>query len=201
MNKNITSTILLVLAIGMYFTVTQGVIDGAKAVQVVNAKYISAMDSADQLRKERDKVRDTFNSISKDDQDRLKKMIPSTVDNIRLIIDISNVARKQNLSLEDIKATVSQAGQKGSVAKSSATATSQPNGTTAVATDTIATPILDTVTVTFKVTAPYQQFKTFMQELEASLRIMDMTSLTLTANDTGTYDYKVELKTYWMRSQ
>jgi len=196
MNKNITATILLVLAVGMYFTVTQSVIDSAKAVQLVNDKYVSAMASADQLLKERDKVRNSYNSISKDDQDRLKKMIPSTVDNIRLIIDLSNLARQRNVSFQGLKAVVSSGGQ-----NSNAKGSAAPSGTNDATSGNIPTPILDTVTISFSVTAPYQQFKVLMEDLEANLRIMDITKLTLTANDTGTYDYTVELKTYWMRSQ
>jgi hypothetical protein len=53
--------------------------------------------------------------------------------------------------------------------------------------------------VSFNVTAPYQQFISFMQDLEASLRVMDLTHLTVSANDTGTYDFGVQLTTYWLR--
>ncbi len=45
------------------------------------------------------------------------------------------------------------------------------------------------------------QFISLLQDLEANLRVMDVTHLSLTANDSGTYDWSVELKTYWLRSQ
>ncbi len=199
MNRNITATILIVLAAGIYFTVTQNMLTEAKAVQKVNAQYSAAIDSADQLIKVRDQVLKNYNNLSIDDKDRLNKMLPNTVDNIRLIIDLNSVALKHGFSLRNIKAIASGAGQKGgtaSVSTPSVMPNSVMNGQ-----NTIATPVLDTVTVSFSVSAPYLQFISFMQDLEADLRIMDLTHLTMSANDTGTYDYSVEFKTYWMRTQ
>ena len=202
MNRNITATILLVLAIGIYFTVTQGVLDSARAIQTVNAQYLSAMDSADQLIKGRDQVLKNYNNLSQEDRARLDKMIPNTVDNIRLIIDLNNnVALRHGFSLKNIKAVASQNNQNGNAVQAQPAPSVPMNSVSNASVGSIPTPVLDTVTVSFSVTAPYQQFRSFMQDLEADLRIMDLTHLTLSVNDTGTYDYSVELKTYWMRSQ
>ncbi len=199
MNRNITATILIVLAAGIYFTVTQSMLDGAKAVQAVNVQYLAAIDSADQLIKVRDQVLKDYNTLSLDDKGRLNKMLPNTVDNIRLIIDLNSVALKHGFSLRNIKAVASAAGQKSTTASVSTPQMMPANNMNGA--NTIATPILDTVTVSFSVSAPYLQFISFMQDLEADLRIMDLTHLTMSVNDTGTYDYSLEFKTYWMRSQ
>ena len=199
MNRNITATILIVLAAGIYFTVTQSMLDGAKAVQAVNVQYLAAIDSADQLIKVRDQVLKDYNTLSLDDKGRLNKMLPNTVDNIRLIIDLNSVALKHGFSLRNIKAVASAAGQKSTTASVSTPQMMPANNMNGA--NTIATPLLDTVTVSFSVSAPYLQFISFMQDLEADLRIMDLTHLTMSVNDTGTYDYSLEFKTYWMRSQ
>ena len=204
MNRNITATILLVLAAGIYFTVTKGMLADAKAVQLVNTQYSSAIDSADQLIKVRDQVLKNYNNLSQDDRERLNKIVPNTVDNIRLIIDLNSVAMRHGFNLKNIKAVAAGTGNQkaNGTAAAVASAASSPvivNNTTK--SNTIATPVLDTVTVSFSVTAPYQQFKSFLQDLEADLRIMDLTHLTMTANDSDVYDFNVEFKTYWMRSQ
>jgi len=185
MNRNIIAIILIVLAGGMYFTVTKGMLDQAKAVQVVNAEYSSAIANAEKLIAVRGQVLKDYNNLSADEKERLNMMLPNTVDNIRLIIDLNSIAVKRNLTLRNIKAVASTDGQKAN----------------AVDTTAIAVPILDTVTVSFSLSAPYREFITFLQTLEADLRIMDLTHLTMSANDTGTYDYSVEFKTYWMRTQ
>ena len=44
MNKNITALILIVLAVGVYFTYTKGKIAELKSIQVVNAEYQKAIE-------------------------------------------------------------------------------------------------------------------------------------------------------------
>ena len=199
MNRNITATILVVLAIGIYLTVTKGMLADANAVQQVNVQYSTAIDSADQLIQVRDQVLKNYNGLSQDDRDRLDKMIPNTVDNIRLIIDLNSVALRHGFSLRNIKAVAGANAQNGNGTSGSTAPVMLSNN--AANANVIATPVLDTVTVSFSVSAPYLQFISFMQDLEADLRIMDLTHLTMSANDTGTYDYNVEFKTYWMRTQ
>jgi len=198
MNRNITATILIVLAVGIYATYTRGVWADASAVKSVNDSYASAIDNAQKLISVRDQVLKSYNDISADDRDRIDKMVPDTVDNIRLIIDLNSVALQHGFSLKNITAA---AKSDSSGASPSAQGTPASPGLSPSAADSlsIATPTLDTVTVSFSVTAPYQQFISFMQDLEASLRIMDITHLTVSANDTGTYDFGVELTTYWLR--
>lgn len=199
MNRNIIATILIVLAAGIYFTVTRSMLDEAKAVQVVNEQYTTAMNSADQLIKVRDQVLKDYNNLSTEDRDRLNKMLPNTVDNIRLVIDLNNVAQQHGFTLKNIRATAAQSA-KSSGSASNLTPTQQINMNNNSNTN-IAAPVLDTVSVSFSLSAPYLQFINFMQSLEADLRIMDLTHMTMTANDTGTYDYSVEFRTYWLRSQ
>src|SRR3989344_4755554 len=61
---------------------------------------------------------------------------------------------------------------------------------------------LDTVNISFSVMAPYQQFINLLRDLEANLRIMDVTHLSVSAGtNPNLYDFSVELQTYWLRQQ
>ncbi|MBU6427339.1 hypothetical protein KGQ27_03870 [Patescibacteria group bacterium] len=203
MNRNITATILTVLAVGIYFTYTSAKWDEVNAVRAVNNEYSQAIANADKLIRTRDQVLQSYNSLSADDRDRLDKMVPNTVDNIRLIIDLNNVASRYNLTLRSISAQVSsgQGAQNPPSAPPPAVPPMMPAGSGANANGSIPTPSLDTVTVSFDVTAPYAQFVQFMRDIEADLRITDLTHLTVTANDSGNYDFSVQLTTYWLRQQ
>lgn len=192
MNRNITSLILIALAVGIYFTYTKGVFTEAQAVKATNNQYVTAMNNAAKLIKTRDQVLDSFNKLSEDDRARLSKMVPSSVDNIRLIIDLNSVALRNGFSLKNIKATAS----KNSEGEASRSQSGVPNASTQ---SSVISTTLDTVTVTFTTTAPYQRFVAFLQELEASLRILDVKNLKVTSSDNGLYDFDVELTTYWLR--
>jgi Tfp pilus assembly protein PilO len=201
MNKNVTPLILIVLAIGIYFTYTKGQINEMKAIRVVNAGYEQALSNSEKLIKTRDEVLNTYNNIAEEDRARLEKMLPDNVDNIRLIIDVNGVAARYGLTLKNIKTNAS------AVAPTNTTSTVKPGQNT----NTNMSPTMnipntvkiansyDTVILSFSVNTNYQTFINLLRDLEASLRIMDISKITVTANDTGLYDYGVELKTYWLK--
>lgn len=196
MNRNATATILIVLAVGVYITFTRAKLAEVQSVRAVNNEYVSAIASADELVKVRDSVLKAYNNISADDRQRLDKMIPNTVDNIRLIIDLNSVALRHGFSLRNIKAMASN-----NTSKAASPEIQNMAGVTGGPSGFIPTPTLDTVTVSFSVTAPYQQFIDLMRDLEMDLRIMDLTHLTVSAGSSGNYDFSVEFKTYWLRQQ
>lgn len=197
MNRNITATILIVLAIGIYVTVTRAQVAELQVIRATNSEYSTAIDNAERLIKVRDRVLKDYNDIKEEDRDRLDRMIPNTVDNIRLIIDMNSIGIKHGFSLRNIKANANKSEKVSGVTSGVST----PRSSASRGEDTIPTPTLDTVSISFSVTATYQQFIDFMRDLESNLRIMDMTKLTLTSNDSGTYDFGVELRTYWLRQQ
>ena len=160
MNRNITALILIILAVACYFTYTQGAWSDAMAIKKVNDQYTSAIANAQRLVKVRDQVRSDFANISVDDQNKLAKMIPTSADNIRLIVDMNSIASKNGISLKDIKAS----------AVNDQTTTASPSSSQGIS---INTPKLSTVKVSFGTTASYAQFMNFLQALELNLRIMD----------------------------
>jgi Tfp pilus assembly protein PilO len=188
MNKNITATILIVLAIGIYLTVTEKILDQAKVVKIKNDEYVTALDKADQLIRVREKVLKEFNDISDVDRQRLDKMLPSAVDNIRLVIDLNTLAVTDGVQLASVSATTDPSKD------SSPSQPTDPNAPSRIATQT-----LDTVSVTFTSTATMSAFSKFMKDMESSLRIMDLTSLTVTPVEGGKFNFNVKMKTYWLR--
>ena len=116
--------------------------------------------------------------ISADDTARLEKLLPSNIDNIRLIIEIGNIAGGRNLiikniSIGEIKNTSNSIGQ-----------------------STIA---YGTLPLKFSVTASYNGFLALLNDLENNLRIIDVTDISFTSTDNGFYDFNVGLNTYWLK--
>lgn len=185
MNKNATALILIILAIGIYFTFTSNKLDELKEIRAVNSEYQQAINNAERLVKVRDSVLAAYNNISETDKDRLNKLVPDNVDNVRLIIDVKDdIAAAHGLSLKNIKTSSPDMQQQ------------QPTGTNTEAGNTSK---YGMVTLSFSVTTSYQIFMDFLKDLEASLRIMDISKLTVAINETGGYDFGVEVKTYWLK--
>ncbi len=188
MNKNATAVILIILSIGIYFTFTRAKIKEIRDVQRVNSEYQKAIENSTTLVKVRDKVLDEYNSISEDDKQRLNKLVPDNVDNVRLIIDVKDdIAARRGLLLKNIK-TESPTAQKTDSRPVVEGAEPPP-----------APEKYGVVTLSFSVSGGYESFVSFLQDLEASLRIIDVARLSIAANDTGTYDFNVDVKTYWLK--
>jgi len=186
MNKNATALILIVLALGIYFTFTASKIKEFQVVSAVNKQYQVALSNSENLVKVRDRVLASYNQISVDDQERLEKIIPNNVDNVRLIIDVNGVASRHGIAVKNIKTTT-------------ANTTSNSNGTSENQVPGASNQKYNTVTINFDISADYQTFLSFLRDLEASLRILEISRISLKASETGTYDYGVELKTYWLK--
>ena len=185
MNKNVTPIILIILALGIYFTFTRTKLNDLSAIKEVNLQYQHALNNSERLVKVRDSVLKTYNDISADDRERLEKMLPDNVDNVRLIIDANGVAARHGLAIKNVKTSATNANITTPAPVGRGTA-SVPNS-------------YDTVTLSFNVNTNYQTFIDFLKDLEASLRIMDISRITLNVSDTGIYEYGVEIKTYWLK--
>lgn len=194
MNKNATSLILIVIAIGVYFTFTRTKIDEYQSIQAVNTEYQNAIAKSEDLIKVRDDVRSIYNKIDPEDQARLDKMLPDNVDNVRLIIDVNSIASRHNIAIKNVK-TITSPTVPNSSSPTPTTNTGKPaTGTTAAASNKY-----NTVSLSFDVSGSYKTFVDFLTDLEASLRIIEISKINLKANDTGTYDYSVEIKTFWLK--
>jgi hypothetical protein len=188
--KNITSLILIILAIGLFFTYTNGELQATNAIRTTNAGYLTAIQNSEQLIKERDSVLATYNTLTAQEKANLDKILPDNVDNVRLMIDINNIASRHGILLQGLSTSADNTGT-GAGAN-----TSSGSGNSSSANPTSGT--VNSVSISFGFSSSYANFLSFMKDIESSLRILDITSMTVTANPTGTYNYSMQLQTYWL---
>lgn len=194
MNRNGTALILIVLSVGIYLTFTSGKIDELKGIQAVNEEYRTAIDNSARLIKVRDAVLGSYNNISSDDKERLNRILPDKMDNIRLIIDVKdNIAASHGLQLKDLKTEIKD-DSSGQIPQGIA-----GENTNAESKQGPVKSSYGTITLSFKVTASYQAFLSFIRDLESTLRVMDITSISMTkSEDENNYDFGVSLNAYWL---
>ncbi len=182
MNKNATPLILIILSIGIYFTFTRVEIDKVRAVMAVNSEYKTALKNSEELIKKRDQVLAAYNKIDPEDQERLDKIVPDNVDNVRLIIDLNGIAARHNISIKNVK-----------------TSTANKEASKSEDTSFVSSGEYNTVTMSFDLSTDYQTFQNFLRDLEVSLRIMQVSKISLKAGENGNFDYGVEVKTFWLK--
>lgn len=141
-------------------------------------KYTEALNNSNDLISVRNSLVEKSNMIPADNLERLKKLLPDHVDNARLIIDIDGIASKHGLNIRNLEIGNDVGGQ-GELGPDN-----NPYGT---------------ITLKFNVIAPYDKFRTFVKDLEESLRIIDVVGISFNSTETGYYDYGVTIKTYWIK--
>lgn len=193
MNKNLTPIILIILAIGIYFTFTRVKLDEIKSIRAVNQVYVQALENSEKLIKVRDAVIGNYNKLDIADRENLEKLIPDNIDNVRLIIDTNSVAARHGIILKNIK-TVTTDDKAGASSNVPTTPVSQ---NTSVTSPTVGS--YNTMTLKFTVASSYEAFKAFMTDLESSLRIMDVSKISLKVGESSAYNYEVEIQTYWLK--
>jgi Tfp pilus assembly protein PilO len=174
---------LLIAAIGLFVMYTNPTYAGLKDERVVDAAYSDALGKAKELRARREELERKQNAFEPENQQKLARLIPDQVDNIRLIIDINNIAARHGLSLSGVAL--------GEVSNSSREANTLSVGPSSEP--------VGSVSLGFSVTASYEEFLAFLQDLEHSLRILDIEKLSFTSGETlNKYSFDFTIRTYWL---
>lgn len=181
--RTVLPILLLVASAGLFFGFTNPTYEATKQISAQTAAYDQALTTAKQLRDQRDQLlakRDTF---SADDVQKLERMLPDNVDNIRLIIDINNIAARHGLALKNVAlGTVSSASSARSA--SAVGASGDPVGS---------------VELGFAITSSYATFQAFLADLEHSLRLIDVEKLSFKNSGMADLnDYTLTIRTYWL---
>jgi hypothetical protein len=181
-------SIMFVIAAGAtFFTYTRPTYDTLQQTQIEIAQYDEALNKAAELRQVQQTLLSRYNSFNPADLDRLQKLIPDHVDNIALILDLNAIAKTYGMPLENVDVAIGD--------------TVSAKSTVRVGVQDESAKKYDSITMKFTTRASYDTFLKFMTELESSLRLLDLQSLTVSSasSGAGVYGYQVTLKTYWLK--
>jgi Tfp pilus assembly protein PilO len=143
------------------------------------AKYNDIVNSSNKIVAQRDVLVAKKNTITEADKARLERLLPSNIDNIRLIIEISKIAEKRGLVAKNISV--------GDMTSSESTTIGQDNS------------MYGKLTLKLTVNSSYNNFLNFLQDLENNLRLLDISDISFSSTETGFYDFNISLNTYWLK--
>ena len=200
MIKFIASALGLVLAGSLFFFYTMPAYDNVQTLQAQIDQYNSALDKAQQLQQLKQTLLARYNAFNPNDIARLQTMLPDGVNNVGLILDLDNLAAHYGLPLQNVDVS---GGDTASTGTQTATGAIGAN-----------TQTYQSLTLKFGTSGPYSSFVQFLSDLQSSLRILDIVSLSV-APGTGSsaviggqqtssspapsYTYEITLKTYWLK--
>ena len=189
MGKTIISVIGILSAFGIFFFYTKPTYDSAQTDRAQIARYDEALVKANELQERKQALLKRYNDFQPEDRDRLQKLLPDHVDNVRLILDLDNIASRHGMAMQNVVVSTPGAGQ---------------TTETAVGTISSSKQKYDVLTTKFATQGTYTAFQQLMTDLETSLRVIDLVSIKIgtganTPNGEPLYSYEVTLRTYWLK--
>lgn len=190
MVKITLSVLGLAIAGGVFFVYTQPTYDNLRKLEGEINGFNQALEKAAELQQLKQSLLSRYNAFSPEDLDRVHKLLPDHVDNVRLVLDLDSLAARHGMALQNVVVSnpVSESGRSGVVG---AIGAGQQK--------------YDSLTLKFSTQGTYENFTSFLQDLESSLRIVDLISISinqLTAPELKgdpTYKYDIVIRTYWLK--
>jgi Tfp pilus assembly protein PilO len=194
MKSRVVPVLLVILGIALFvavtypaYTSTERGDEGVKALQARYAENQQTLQLADELSEKREELRKRYTKIKDEERTLLAKLLPSTVDNVRLVNEIYAMARRHDITIGNVAVGEEAADE------------SQRGSRTAAADVASRTRGYGVLPVSFGAKASYGDFENFLADLEQSLRLVDVRSVSLRSTPTGEYEWTVKLDTYWLR--
>ncbi len=201
-------TILIGTSIAGFFFVVKPTLSEITAQKEQIASYNEALNNSKSLESVRDELTKQYDEISKDDLAKLHKLLPDNVDNVRLIIEIGEVAKPYGMVLKNVSY---DASNKAAPADPNAAKKDEP----------VSNSSYGVWNLGFTTQGSYADFLSFLKDLESNLRIVDISSISFspstekpTANNASSatgvginpnkvndsYSYSFKIKTYWLKN-
>lgn len=173
------SYIILALAIGYAFA--WPAFGEVQALLGQKQKYEDALAMAANVETKKDELLTQYNAISETDRQNINTILPDKMDFVRLISQIDAVASRHGISISEI--------------------TSRDNNVSTGNSMDSATPAKDyqAAIIGFSFSTSYEKFNAFLDDLEKSLRILDIKSVKLTAGEAGVYKFETQFEVYWLK--
>lgn len=179
MTRIITPVILLAISGGIFMWFIDPHYEAVKELRTEAAQFDEALTKSRELQAIRDTLLSQYNSFPTASIRKLEKMLPDSIDNVRLVLDIDNVAARYNLRIRNVSITQTSSRKDGAVGSDDSP--------------------LGSAVLNFIVAASYTDFIRFLKDLETSLRIVDVVGISFNARDGDLTEFAVGVKTYWLR--
>ncbi|MFA6177292.1 MAG: hypothetical protein WC694_00115 [Candidatus Paceibacterota bacterium] len=194
--------IFLIIISGLFFFIfTNPLYTKISTLNEDAASYNGALDNSKIFENERDKLTSKYNQIDPENLAKIQKLLPDNVNNIRLILEIGQIASPYGMVLKDIKYNVvdtdASATTKGTAVRGGSTAKTSKN--------------YGVFDLEFSISGTYDNFISFTKDLESNLRIVDISSVAFSSNVSSAgsnsktnpsevYKYDFKIKTYYLKN-
>lgn len=178
--KNNTAIILLLLSVGLFYAFTNAQYQDVKKLHTLASEYQNILQNASAIIELRNRLLVTYEAFPRAEIDRMNKVLPDNIDTVRLALDLDGLASRYGISIKNIQATTGASAEANLIVLPDYAGAYQK------------------ATVSFGFVSNYKNFIRLLADIEKSLRIMDIKSLSFETSESGLYDYQISVETYWL---
>lgn len=181
MLKFITPIFLIILSGGLFFSYIDPAYKEIGNLKEKQGEYDNALTKSKELREIRSTLLGKYNTFSEEGVQRLEKLVPDGIDNVRLIMEINQMAVKNGGMIRsiDVVPDMGVGDKKGNLG---------PNLSG-----------YESISIDFTVEASYDNFINFIEDLGNSLRIVDIKNYSLNLGQGDVYKHTMSIRTYWLK--
>jgi Tfp pilus assembly protein PilO len=196
MTKIIISILSFVVAAALFVGYTRPTYEKVGSVKKDIQEFDQALEKSRELQELKRGLLSRYNTFNKRDLARLVKFLPDHVDNVRLVLDLDNLASRYGMAVQNVLISNS--------------VEADPQEVTVIGSLGSQSEKYDSLTMQFATIGTYANFVRFLEDLESSLRIVDLVALTieqakLASEDKNIefeeplYEYNLAIRTYWLK--
>lgn len=187
MNSRILPMLAFIVGLAIFFAYVNPTWTGsiAEARQKIAAAD-QALVAAKRYTAQQNLLAAARDSIDEADLAALSTLLPNSVDNVGLILDLNALAARSGMSISNIDVVTG------------ATGASAQNANTGALPTAGLTPV-NSVDLALTAVGTFGALQTFMAGIERSARLLDIHDLVVRGSETGVYTYQMNMRLYWLR--
>lgn len=178
--KNSTAIILILIALGLFYTFINPQYQKSQVLSAELEQYENVLDNVSALSETRDELMVRLADIPAEDISKITKLLPDSNDVVQLALDLDTIASQYGISIRDVQVDTTSVDNTSQIEYNQDT-------------------LYDKATVSFRFVSNYQNFRSFMSDIERSLRVIDVRTINFRSTPSGFYEYTVAVETYWLK--
>jgi len=181
----------LVLALLVVIFFVRPKIADLNALQAESNQYADVLSKATEFNRLIEQLYSQQNALSALERERLDTFVPPVIDEIRALVDLEKLANQHGMIFQDITAELQDEAVNDEPSRASRSRSAEDVD------GELFGGRLESREVSFSVLGTYEQFRSFLRELERSLVLMEVTKIEFAGSEEGVeltnYDVTVRL--------
>jgi hypothetical protein len=183
MIRTITPIFSIIIALVVFFFYSKPILTEMKVTQGQTAQFVEAASKAEELNRELSTKLNQKRNYSPENLERLDVLVPREINEVKILTDLNEMARSRNMLFGNVN--VEGGDEAGS---SDAEGMAAPQ--------TISYEDIGNTEITFSLIGTYDQFKSFLADLEQSLVMLEVTNITFNVGEGDLQQYELAVRLF-----